>query len=227
MVFSVNSVEETTNLGISLGKILKPGDIVLDIGANIGYYSVLFSKIVTDTGKVLCFEPTKHYRDVLSDNLKCNQLTNCEVYSYGLSNENHSMKINIGVHSATMHWVGDEKPIKIEDIYLKRLDDVIDSFGIDKIDFIKIDIDGHESACLEGAWETIQKYKPIILLEVNHANYLKAGVTAWDFYAWLIERDFNIYSEDNLKEINNLDEFLLLCGNFAYSANIVVSQKPL
>lgn len=203
--------------------LIKPGDVVLDVGANIGYYTVLFARLVKKSGKVICFEPSEHYRKLLKKNIEENELMNVSLMEYGLSDRARKSDIHIGDSSATLHWVSESASSRIERITLEKLDDVIGQFNPDKIDFIKVDIDGHEPAFLAGAWQTIERFNPVILLEISHMHYLEAGVTAWDFYDLLRKRGFHIYSEKTLEEYKNLQEFLKECGNFAYSANILIS----
>ncbi|MBN2106678.1 MAG: FkbM family methyltransferase [Deltaproteobacteria bacterium] len=208
-------------------KIVKKGDVILDVGANIGYYSVILSKLAGPQGKVYAFEPTLHYRRELQENLRENHITNCEILNYGLSDKRQELLINIGDSSATIHWVADTAPVKTELIKLETLDAFCELKKISRIDFIKIDIDGHEPHFLQGAWRSLERYNPLILLEVNHENYLQANVTAWDFYTLLKEKGYYIYSEDALSEITTKREFLIKCGNFAYSANVLLSKEKL
>jgi FkbM family methyltransferase len=222
-----SSVFEKNSTNI-IRTLVKHGGIVLDIGANIGYYSVIMSKLVGIDGKVICFEPTMHYRDVLKKNIEINNLNNIEVFSFGLSNRKQEMEISIGASSATLHEP--EETInnkKREIVYLRTLDECISDMNIDRIDFIKIDVDGHEPAFLEGAIKSIEKYSPVILLEVNHLNYIESDICAWDFYDSLIEQGFYVYSEIGLTEFASRSEFLKECGNFAYSANIVITKNKL
>jgi len=208
-------------------RLVKKNDIVLDIGANIGYYTVIFSRLVSSSGKILAFEPTKYYRDVLNKNLAVNKVKNCKVYDFGLSNKKQELEIFIGDCSATIHWASDNAPAAKEKILLKTLDEFIGENPLKKLDFIKIDVDGHEPSFFEGAWETLERYDPIVLLEVNQENYLKAGCTAWDFYDLLKQKGYKIYSEDEIKEFSSKRDFLIKCANFAYSANIVISRKKI
>ena len=224
--FSVWEPESTS----VIKNLVKPGDVVLDIGANIGYYTVIMSKIVGKTGKVLAFEPTKHFFDVLQSTVEINNLTNVQLYDFGISDNNSESEISIGEHSATIHWLKDSErnggiPISVEQIILKRLDDIISSMNIDKLDFIKIDVDGHEPAFLDGAWETLNKYKPTILMEIDHQHYRKAGYLAWDFYNNLREKGYHIYSEKDMSEYLTEDSFLFECGNFNAGANIILKQE--
>ena len=151
--------------------LVKPGDHVLDIGSNIGYYSVLLSKLVGPEGKVVCFEPTEHFGKVLRKNLQENQLANVELYKFGLSDKDQELEIEIGISSATLHSVGKKKLFARENIKLTTLDTFLRNNSLERLDFIKIDVDGHEPFFLAGARETIDRFDPAILLEVNHLNY--------------------------------------------------------
>jgi len=210
-----------------VNRLVKPNDYVLDIGANIGYFSVIFSKLVGENGKVFAFEPTSDYLKTLKLNLAANNISHCEVLPYGLSNKEQELEIYLNVHSATLHDPLKNEITPKEIIKLDTLDNFITKNKIDKIDFIKIDVDGHEPLILEGAWETLEKYKPIILLEISHMHYLKAGYNAWNFYKMLKDKQYFIYSEKQLQEIKDETSFLIECGNFAYSSNIVISRKQL
>lgn len=211
-------------------RYIKPGQIVLDVGANIGYYTVIMSKAVGKCGKVICFEPTDHYRKVLYNNIDINELNNVKILKYGLSNKRQNLNIDIGNCSATLHNpsdFGNDLNQKTQRIVLHKLDSIFDSLNIDRVDFIKVDIDGHEHAFIEGAKKVIEEYNPIILLEVNHLNYLQYGITAWDFYDYLISNGFKIYSEKSLKSYETKTDYLIDCGNFAFSANILISKTKL
>ena len=205
-------------------KYLKPGDIFIDVGANIGYFTILASKIVGDNGRVLAYEPTKKYATQIKMNIKDNDKhNNISFFPYGLSDTSTQAVINIGNSSATLHKFGDLSENDIERIELKQFDTVFNKSSIDRIDFIKVDIDGHEPAFFKGAIKNIKKYKPKILLEVNQANYYKAGFDLTEFYNTIKGLNIYIYSENNLEEIKDINSFLLKCGNFTHSHNILLS----
>jgi FkbM family methyltransferase len=203
-------------------KLINKNDTVLDVGANIGYYSVIFSKLVGQTGKVYSFEPLAEYNKILKQNLEVNNIQNCEVINYGLSNLEQELSIYVNDSSATIHAVNDDFE-RIEKIRLITLDKFVYDNNIKKIDFIKIDVDGHEPAVLEGACKVIKNLKPIVLLEISHLHYLKYGITVWDFYSMLKKKGLYIYTEVNLEEIKSKNEFLTKCCNFNHSTNIIIS----
>lgn len=210
-----------------VNKIIKRGDTVIDVGANIGYYSVIFSKLVGEGGNVISFEPTNHYMNVLKMNLEANNVSNVKIIKAGLSDKNQNLEIHIEGSTATFHNPKNITPATKEIVQLTTLDEFIENHPLKKIDFIKVDIDGHEPIFLKGAWKTLEKYNPIIILEVSHLHYLQAGFNVWDFYDMLKKKNYKIYYEKNLSEIITKEDFLIKCGNFSYSANIIISKKDI
>lgn len=218
--FEKNSTNATLQL-------VKKGDIVFDVGANIGYYSVLLAKLVGPKGRVFSFEPTNYFSQVLKKNIEVNNSYNVETFNLGLSDKAQDLEIHIDGPSATLHDSVSAPYTNSEIIKLVPLDDFIKQIDLERLDFIKIDVDGHEPFFFLGSGKTLEKFNPIILLEISHLHYLRAGFTAWDFYDFLKTRNYRIYHEDKLTEINTKEDFLIKCGNFAYSSNIVISRKNL
>ena len=213
---------KTTN---AIKHLIRPGDVVLDVGANIGYYTVIFSKLVGPSGKIFAFEPTKHFGDVLKQNIRANHLENIEIVNVGLSNKRQKLSIDIGPSSATLHSPAEfDVIIDHEEIPLLTLNDFVRLRQLEKIDFIKIDIDGHEPLFFEGAWEVLDKYSPVVIFEVSHLHYLQAGFTAWDFYDSVNAKGYRFFHEDDFSEITSRETFLRKCGNFAYSSNVIIAK---
>jgi FkbM family methyltransferase len=210
-----------------LKKYLKPGDVFIDVGANTGFFSIIASKITGDAGYVYAFEPTRYYFDILLKNMKENNINNCFPFNLGLSDNDKIEKINIFDSTATLHMQADDVSEAAEEIKLRTLDSMLPELGLTKIDFIKVDIDGHEPFFLNGALKAIEKFDPLILLEVNHLSYMSAGINVIDFYNKLKFLGFNIYDEFQIKEINSLEQFLKTAGNFNLSSNILLSKKKL
>lgn len=209
-------------------RFLKSGDTVLDIGANIGYYSVIFSKIVGEKGTVFAFEPTKHFLPVLEKNLDVNDIKNVKIIDYGLSNKSDDIKIDIGPSSATIHSPkGYDAVIGEEIIKLRTLREFVDNNKINKIDFIKIDIDGHEPIFFDGSWEILDKFSPLILCEISPLHYLEAGYTAWDFYASVRSHNYFVYDERGLQLMDSREKFLQTCANFNSTTNLLLTKNIL
>lgn len=216
---------ESTNF---VSRFCKEGMYCIDVGANFGYYSVLIASLVGEYGKVVCFEPSKIFRERLLENIELNSLKNIIVFETGLSNRKATEKMYIGSQTATMHWVEGEDngaTPSILSIELDSLDIIFPSLKIEKIDFIKADIDGHELYFLKGAEQTIRKFKPTILLEVNNLHYWKAGVNIFDFHKFVVDLGYSIYQEGTLKEITDLELFLPAACDYSKSANIILATS--
>lgn len=225
-IITKGEFEPTTTRAIE--RFVKEGDVVIDVGANIGYYTVLFSKLVGGTGKVIAFEPTRHFGKVLRKNIETNSLSNVEVVDFGLSNKTQDLLIDIGPSSATLHSpVGFDAIISHEKISLTTLNDFVKQTNPEKIDFIKVDIDGHEPLFFDGAWVALERYSPIVIFEVSHLHYLEAGVAAWDFYDQVSSKGYRFYYEEDFTEITSREDFLRRCANFAYSSNVIITNRAL
>lgn len=158
--------------------ILKPGDVIIDVGANSGLYSIFYSKLVGDTGKVHAFEPDIDTYSLLQENLKLNNCNNVVSYNFALSNKEsrvemvsfsqHDLKLQSGDSFKYIKEVAEDK-MNADNNTMKafRLDDLQEFYSVSKINFIKIDVEGAELLVLQGSVNTILKYKPIIILELS------------------------------------------------------------
>ena len=213
--------------------LVKESDVVLDVGANFGYYSLLFSKLVGLKGMVIASEPTVFFRERLNTHIKTNAVTNVKVLPFGFSDKDDTLDIKIDASTATMHMPETDSFLISETIELITLDKHVKENKIEKLDFIKVDIDGHEPQFLKGAAQTISQFKPDILLEINPINYYLAGVAIWDFYDQIKSLGYNIFHEKTKHEITTKLEFLKKCGNFSwqgtwdtpFSVNVLLSIK--
>lgn len=202
---------------------IKPGMICIDVGANFGYYTVKMSRKVTELGSVIAFEPTNNFYDSLIKNIKLNSTSNVVLEKLGLSNKQSTSKIKIGTETATIHWVeGSESNSSPFDeiIKLDTLDNYVYNHNIEKIDFIKVDIDGHEYSFLKGAESSLLRFRPVILIEISHLHYHEAGVDMEEFYTYILELGYSIYTEE-FKKISNYIEFLISFGDFSRSSNAI------
>jgi len=157
---------------LMLSKI-KSGDVVLDIGANIGYDTVLFADKVGKKGKVIAVEPDPINFEILQKNIKENKLFNVVAVKAALGNENKKMKIfeseeNYGDHrmwEETLRPAGTSLDREAKPVFCRRLDDLLKELEYQKIDFIKMDVQGFETLVIEGGKEIIKKNTPTIFFE--------------------------------------------------------------
>ncbi len=139
---------------------LKPEDVIFDIGAHIGLYSILFSQ---KTNNVYSFEPTSTYDNLLLPNLEKNNITNVNTFKLGFGSK--SGKINEKIYK-----IWGESPF--EDEYdFDTIDEYVERTGI-KPSFIKIDVDGFERQVLEGMEKLLQTNNNIKISICTYHNQL-------------------------------------------------------
>jgi len=153
---------------------IKDDWVIFDCGANIGYYSILFSKL-SPKGKIYAFEPTDTI-EKLKNNLNFNKVENVEVFNYALSYEtiNKTDKIY-------KIW-GNDPEVKNFDFI--TIDDFVKKNNIQKVDLIKIDVDSYDFDVLKGAQNTLQNFNPFIVVELNHALSLR-NTSNYEALEWM------------------------------------------
>lgn len=148
---------------------VKNEDVVMDAGANCGHLSIYYSKLVGKNGRIYAFEPDKFNIDRINENIQLNTAleNNIKVESLLLWNENKMVDFyESGTVGSSAVWMPDtDKCVKKEAI---RIDDWIQRNNINKLDFIKMDIEGAEIEALEGCTKTIQELAPNFAIASYH-----------------------------------------------------------
>jgi len=143
MIHREREISETE----TVKRIVKPGMCILEIGANIGYYTILMGKLVGKNGKIYAYEPYPRSVDILTRNVELNNLTDTvEVHNLAVSGENTIKKLYLGrasnVHSLINYKTDDNNADYIE-VKTKDISEIlVDSDR--KIDLVRMDIEGHE-----------------------------------------------------------------------------------
>lgn len=149
-------------------KSLKPGDIFLDIGANGGLYSVIASKIVSPTGAVYAFEPGKYELNLLSRNISLNLCKNITVIDKAVGNTSGFVKFAVshdGAMSSLQETNHPNQSIKEwQLVNMISLDEFIQQSQIEKVDFIKIDVEGAEYLVFQGAERVLKSNERLTIL---------------------------------------------------------------
>lgn len=146
--------------------VIKPA-ISLDVGANIGNHAMV---IATFSKRVIAFEPIKFIFDVLEINKNANAFNHLQVVNVGLSNQQAETLINIPNNGNLGSSSIEVKPENSTSLSIRTVvgDDFLgDISSVNRVDFIKIDVEGHESLALLGLKKTILCDQPLILLEWN------------------------------------------------------------
>jgi FkbM family methyltransferase len=182
----------TLNRFVSL---LKPGDRVLDIGANVGLYSLLGSQVVGSSGRIFAFEPNPKTFGVLLQNLEFNGCVNVNCAQIALSNRSGKVSLAIPDEVQAKYAYGDSylsmypeesKNKGLGGVTCMELDVFLKENGVDFVDIIKIDVEGAEMLCFEGAKLLLSgSSKPVIIMECDEVLCRRFGYSVFDTLKFL------------------------------------------
>jgi len=150
-----------------LNKKLKKNSVFIDIGGCIGIYSLVASRIMSGTGKIITFEPSLKSYDRLNYNIKLNKIDNIKVYNIALGDKCETARL-YHHEDSSRNRIGISKDfIGYEDININTLDEIMRDEKPDKIDLIKVDVEGVEELVFKGGKDTLTNFHPDIIFEVN------------------------------------------------------------
>lgn len=199
-----------------LHNLLTSDMVFLDVGANQGEYALFAAKRLTN-GRVIAFEPVNEIYCKLEYNIAINGFTNVETYNLGLSNAQgiepiykvkNTLSNNEGL--ATLYQTESRGEL-IQKIKLDRLDNLISDIKLTRLDFIKVDIEGAELSMLQGAQNSIQQFRPKVMIEMNDETFKAAGYSKMDivnFFDSVRYRAYGIGKHGSLYPIVSIDNFV-------------------
>jgi FkbM family methyltransferase len=156
-------------LGDVLKKIIRPGDVFLDVGANTGYFSLLAARREPQS-TIVAFEPVSFLFDELNRNIALNNFSNIKAIhaAAGAADELRTLFIS-GADNRGMSSFQppDNYSGMKEEVKTLPLDNWVAKSGLAKVDIIKIDVEGSEVSVLQGMQQLLQKFKPVIIIEIN------------------------------------------------------------
>ncbi len=171
------------------------GAAAIDVGAHIGYYTLLLAKCVGPTGQVLSFEPLPANFALLRQNVQLNGLPHVQMNAHAVFSCNEELTITVPDHAPNS---GDASVLSVEGTKQFRvpattLDSYCSSTGF-RPDFLKMDVEGAEYEVLLGAKETIAQFRPKMLIELHHFDGNLAGhpvpqlLASWHYEIEWIDR---------------------------------------
>lgn len=202
-----------------ISRCIKKGDVVIDIGANIGTHTIAFSRMVGDSGFVYSFEPQPDVFSLLAKNISENRIANVKAFNSGAGARRERMyceaidydkKTNIGAASLKSDGYGDELPV---DVF------PIDDLRLTSCSFVKIDAEGMEVDVLAGLEGVMDLHRPLIFVECNHVGdgyKIMASLKSACYEFYLIATA--AYNNFNIK--NNIENF------FGYAREISLFCVP-
>lgn len=177
--------------------ILNTDSVALDLGGNIGTHSIAMAKLARE-GRVITFEPQSLTFSILQNNLLLNNCNNVSAFRFACSDENYrtvSMqpfdftgeRINNGNLGVDPHsFTGD--------LVMSR---TIDSLSLERLDFIKLDIQGSEVRALRGARDTISRFRPFMFVEIEQQHLKAMGGSSKELIELILSFNYALYRVEN------------------------------
>lgn len=208
-ILNFGNYEEEDNYFLKC--FIKEKDVIFDIGANIGWYTLLFSKWYSQS-QIYSFEPVPTSYEFLIKNVQLNNSSkNIHLYNLGMSNfcglEKFYFCPEGSVIASTKNLV-DSKLAKLVKCNVITLDDFVINNKITKMDFLKCDVEGGELLVLKAGLSAINRFLPIIFIELYHGWAYKFGYHPNDIINLLKKMGYSCFypTQKILKKIKNLDE---------------------
>jgi FkbM family methyltransferase len=212
-----------------LNEFLSEGDIFLDIGANIGLFSLYASKKVGGTGIVYAFEPATITYGRLVENIRINGIGNIQPIQIGLSDKEEILELNVSTdgHEAWNTFVSteDTKFSIREKVQVKSLDHFLIEQGIElkRISLIKLDVEGFEINVLKGSINLLETPDaPVFMVEFTDENAINAGNCCHELYKYLLPYGYVWYTFDPVSRKLNKESIRL---SYPYNNLIAVKKN--
>jgi FkbM family methyltransferase len=206
-IYLLGSFEPLTQRQFS--KFIGNGDVVIDIGANIGAHTLLFAQIVGKNGKVIAVEPTEYAVNKLQKSVALNENLSDRIFARQRmlvsGNEEEipgtiysSWPLNATTGDLHKEHLG--RLMSTSGAEKSTLDELVDELHLGKVSALKLDVDGNEYSVLKGAERTLSKFHPVIFMEL--APYLFHDKSDFDnLIALLKSQNYKLTHISNRKKI--------------------------
>ncbi|MCX4246891.1 FkbM family methyltransferase [Paraliomyxa miuraensis] len=156
---------------------VRPGDVVVDVGANIGYYTLLAARLVGETGHVYAFEPEPEAFALLERNVALNGYDNVTLVDKALGREAGRLQLYLAKNNRGDHRIYDPTGRRSSiDVDVIALDAYLDERGIERVNLLKVDTQGAECSILDGARRTIASHPELgIVMEFTPHSLAQLG----------------------------------------------------
>ena len=190
---------------------LQPGMTVIDVGANAGVYTFSAAQKVGETGKVIAIEPFAGCVNLLQETCRINELSQVKVCHGAASDRPGKSKLLLQASSELNELSDRDLPDgTYEEVQCFTLDSLIETYELDRVDFLKIDAEGHEVPVLKGSDRILSEFRPVILYE-NIAGSQGSNLPVAEL---LISKQYDLFTyRPFIKQLLPVVELESLAGN--------------
>jgi FkbM family methyltransferase len=189
------------NALVVLRSLLRDGDVFVDVGANAGVFSLVGSRWVGTTGRVLAFEPSSREFSRLGDTIALNGLGNVQAVRAAVGSEAGTASLRVAVETyAGLNTLGRDfaydgiETAQLERVSVTTLDAFVTSHGVSRVAAMKIDVEGAERDVLLGAREVIARDRPALIVEVLAPALESTGTSVADLEALLRRYEYRLHA---------------------------------
>ena len=168
-------------------QVVRLGDTVIDAGANWGVHTLYLARLVGKSGQVHAFEPHPQVVEELSWHVRRNHLDQVTVHPYGLLDRECTIPFVLGDSSKTSHIASGSEGAQEErlvNVRFRTLDSLVEELSITAVRLIKIDVEGAEGRTLQGATNTIRRFRPHLVVELHSPEQdleVARTLTSWGY----------------------------------------------
>jgi FkbM family methyltransferase len=173
-------------------RMLRPGWVVLDVGANIGWYTLMAAKALAGTGAVHAFEPAPEEFARLSRNLALNGFPNVTLHEQALS-DSAGQGLLTELRDAGMTRLATATDSSSRPVSVSTLDLFIRANTLGRLDFVKVDIEGAELRFLQGGRSTLARLRPALMMELHAENLAAFGTSPKFLVGELEQMEYRLY----------------------------------
>jgi FkbM family methyltransferase len=172
---------------IIMRALIHEGDLVVDIGANIGWYTLFYAKFTDPSGLVLAIEPEQSNIAILRKNIAKNDIGNTKVFAGALSDARGRGQLFCSEENSGDHMLDAKTDVSSRDrvsVAIDTLDHTVMKYGRGRVPaFIKMDVQGSEPKVLRGARKLLESHRPTIVLEYSPRHMYACGVSGFEIFA--------------------------------------------
>lgn len=214
------------------GAILRPGSVALDIGANIGAHALPLAELVGPLGRVLAFEPTSFAYAKLRRNLSLNPELGERVRAFQMMLvADDAETLPEALYSSWPLEVSEDVHPKLRGRLMSTngaraasLDAILEEEGVERVDFIKLDVDGYECEVLRGASHTLKRRRPSLIMEIAPYVLAEQGESLEGLLDLLRSAKYSLYDLNSGRALWR--DLPISSGNITDGAGFNVVARP-